>query len=152
MRGRAERDGWRVLQAAGVEAERPFALERAQPDGLRTARRTGPDSTRDQREVLAPVFGADPVQAPSPLALAVALLDLLTVAAREQPLLLIVEDAHWLDELSAMVLSAAGRRVSHDPGADRRPPIRPRTGAVLSPRVGTRWFCSRCVTPTRRTS
>lgn len=112
LRAHAERDGWRVLQATGVEPERAFALSglnqmvfplRDELDRL----------DADQQEALAPVFGADPVQAPPLIALTMALLALLTAATREQPVLLIAEDAHWLDELSAAVLSAAGRRASH---------------------------------------
>ncbi|MEZ0050837.1 DNA-binding CsgD family transcriptional regulator [Mycobacterium sp. MAA66] len=107
----AEQHGWRVLRVTAVEAEQSFALSglNQMVFGLRDelAALASPD-----RDVLAPVLGADSTQSPSPMALTMALLALLTVAGRERPVLLVVEDAHWLDELSATVLGAAGRRVS----------------------------------------
>ena len=62
--------------------------------------------------ILAPVFGADPVRAPEPLPLAMAILNLLAAAAAGRPLLVQVDDVHWFDELSAVVLSVIGRRLS----------------------------------------
>ncbi|TGD84557.1 helix-turn-helix transcriptional regulator [Mycolicibacterium sp. CH28] len=130
LRSRADPAGWRSLQATGVEAERSFALAglNQMVFGLREELATLDAHAQD---VLAPVFGADPAQSPSPIALTVALLDLLAAAARDRPALLIVEDAHWLDELSATVLSAAGRRVAH-PRLRIVATIRPRTGADFS--------------------
>lgn len=110
----ADRDEWRVLRVTAVEAEKSFALSGLNQIvfGLRDE-----VALLDQqdRDVLAPVLGVDASQAPSPMALTMALLALLTAAVRERPVLLVVEDAHWLDELSATVLGATGRRVS-DPG------------------------------------
>jgi DNA-binding CsgD family transcriptional regulator len=109
---RAAGDGWRVLRAIGVEAERPFTLGglNQMVFGLRDVMaRLDPRA----REVLAPVFGADPARAPSPMPLALAVLDLLDAAAVEQPVLLAVDDVQWLDELSATVLGAVGRRASN---------------------------------------
>jgi DNA-binding CsgD family transcriptional regulator len=110
---RANTAGWRVLRAIGVEAEKPFTLGglNQMVFGLRdvVAR-----VDAHHREVLAPVFGADPTQAPSPMPLALAVLDLLGAAAADQPVLLVVDDVQWLDELSATVLSAVGRRAAHD--------------------------------------
>ncbi|MDX1889445.1 ATP-binding protein [Mycolicibacterium sp. 050158] len=106
---RAAANGWRVLRAIGVEAEQPFALSglnqmvfglRDELDRL--------DSR--QREVLAPVFGGDPVTMPSPMPLALAALELLRVAATTQPVVLLVDDVQWLDDTSHTVLSAMGRR------------------------------------------
>ncbi|MET0473712.1 MAG: LuxR family transcriptional regulator [Mycobacterium sp.] len=108
---RATADGWRVLRAIGVEAERPFTLGglNQMVFDLRDVLARLEDHDRD---VLAPVFGADPVRAPSAMPLAIAVLNLLRAAARDQPVLLIVDDVQWLDDLSATVLSAAGRRAS----------------------------------------
>lgn len=110
----AAADGWHVLRSIGVEAETPFTLGglNQMVFGLRhlVAQLDG----RGQ-EVLAPAFGADPVQSPSPsaMALGLALLNLLAAAAQAQPVLLAVDDVQWFDELSAAVLSLAGRRLSH---------------------------------------
>jgi DNA-binding CsgD family transcriptional regulator len=108
---RAERDGWRVLRVTAVEAEKSFVLSglNQMVFGLRDELAS---LDAHERNVLAPVLGADPTQSPSPMPLTMAMLALLTAAARERPVLLVVEDAHWLDELSTTVLGAAGRRTS----------------------------------------
>lgn len=127
LASRAETDGWRVIRAVGVEAEKAFTLGglNQMVFGLREFASGLDDRARD---VLAPAFGADPVEAPAPMSLALALLDLLGAAALQRPVLLVVDDVHWLDELSAAALSAAGRRSS-----DRRVRIvasyRPHAGA-----------------------
>lgn len=130
LTARATAEGWRVLRAVGVEAEKPFTLGglNQMVFGLRD-HLAGLD-THD-RDVLAPVFGADPVQPPSPMPLALAILDLLAAAAQEQKVLLFVDDVQWLDEVSATVLSAAGRRVA---GPDVRimAAYRPHSGAEFS--------------------
>ena len=57
---RAAAEGWRVLRAIGVEAEKPFTLGglNQMVFGLRERRRRA--STSTSSDVLAPVFGADP--------------------------------------------------------------------------------------------
>ena len=49
-----------------------------------------------------------------PLAVAVACLDLLAAAAETQPLLVVVDDAHWVDDASLDALRFAGRRLDAD--------------------------------------
>ncbi len=104
---RAAARGWRVLRVIGVEAEETFTLGglNQMVIGLRPEFEGLDDH---DREVLAPVFGADPPTSPSPVALAMALRNLLAASAR--PILLLVDDVHWLDDVSASVLSVAGRR------------------------------------------
>jgi predicted ATPase len=46
---------------------------------------------------------------------ALSLLELLAAAAAEQPLLVTVDDAHWLDRPSQAALAFAGRRVGTEP-------------------------------------
>ncbi len=108
---RAAGEDWRVLRAIGVEAEKSFTLGGLNQMlfGLRDAL-AGLDA--HGRDVLAPVFGADPEQPPAAMSLALAVLDLLSVAAAAHPILLLVDDVQWFDELSATVLSAVGRRAS----------------------------------------
>lgn len=127
---RADVDGWWVIRAIGVEAERAFTLGglNQMVYGLRDVA-SGLDG--HARDVLAPLFGADPVRAPSPMPLALALLDLLGAAATDRPVLLVVDDVHWLDELSATVLSAAGRRAS-DPRVRIVASYRPHAGAEFA--------------------
>jgi hypothetical protein len=108
---RARVKGWRVVRVTAVEAESSFSLAGLNQmvmsmhdviDGL----------TTQDRLVLAPVLGGDSRQEPSPIPLAVALVNLLRAAAQSEPVLMAVDDVHWLDPLSATTLSAAGRRVS----------------------------------------
>jgi DNA-binding CsgD family transcriptional regulator len=47
------------------------------------------------------------------LPLVAALLNLLEAAAHTQSVLLVIDDSHWLDSVSAEVLSAVGRRLTH---------------------------------------
>ena len=123
-------DGWRVVRATGVEAETAFTLGglnqvlyplRAVADGL----------DAPERDILAPVFGADPLRAPEPLPLAMAILDLFADAAAEQPLLVCVDDVHWFDELSAVVLGVIGRRLG-DPRVRILATYRPHTGSEFA--------------------
>jgi DNA-binding CsgD family transcriptional regulator len=60
-------------------------------------------------------FGITIGPPPEPFAVAMAALDLLVDAAAEQPLLVVAEDAHWLDPATAGVLRFVGRRLEHDP-------------------------------------
>ena len=52
---------------------------------------------------------------PEHFRIALAVLDLLADAATDSPLLLVVEDAHWLDQPSVDVLSFIARRLESDP-------------------------------------
>ena len=104
-------DGWRVLRATGVEAEESFVLGGLNQIVFGLRNDIAALDPHD-REVLAPILGADFDASPSPLALTMALLALLTEAARKSPVLLAVEDVHWFDDLSAKVISAMGRRIS----------------------------------------
>ena len=108
----AAADGWQVVRVLGVEAEQPFALGGLNQlaFGLKTyqGKLDDPD-----RAVLAPVFGGDPDSEVAVLPLASGLLNLVAVAGQNQPLLLVVDDVHWLDRVSAEVLGAVGRRLTH---------------------------------------
>ena len=109
---RAAADGWQVVRILGIAAEEPFALGGLNQlaFGLKTFQADLDD--RD-RAVLAPVFGGDPDSEVAVLPLASAVLNLLAAAGQYQPLLLIVDDVHWLDAISAEVLAAVGRRLNH---------------------------------------
>jgi DNA-binding CsgD family transcriptional regulator/nucleoside-triphosphatase THEP1 len=109
---RAAADGWQVVRVLGVAAEEPFALGGLNQlaFGLKTYQAKLDDV---DRAVLAPVFGGDPDSAVAVLPLAAAVVNLLAVAGQNQPVLLIVDDVHWLDAVSAEVLAAVGRRLSH---------------------------------------
>ncbi len=136
---RAVAAGWRVVRATGVEAETSFALSGLNQIvfALRPELAALGD---DDQDVLAPVLGADATSAPAPMPLTMALLSLLTQAARHDPLLLVVEDMHWFDDVSAGVLNAAGRRLS-DPRLRFLATARPRQ-AIMPVRGGRSWICA----------
>ena len=106
--------GLLVLTATGVQPETnlPFAgLHRllrpvfAHVDGLPMV----------QRDALMAAFGMSDAAAPDPFLIALAALELLSNAAGASPVVLIIEDAHWLDPATADVLAFVGRRVQSDP-------------------------------------
>ena len=104
--------GWQVLRVLGVQAEEPFAL-----GGLNqlvfALNEFTPGLAERDRELLAHVLDGDPDTTTSVLPLVGAVLNLLALAAQTTPLLLAVDDVHWLDSVSAEVLSAVGRRLIH---------------------------------------
>lgn len=108
--------GFRILRARGVasEAELPFAalLDVCRPV-LDLLERIEPQ----QSDVLRATFGLRGESGAAPFAIGAATLSLLATAAEEQPLLLLVDDAHWLDRSSADALEFAVRRMHADAAA-----------------------------------
>jgi DNA-binding CsgD family transcriptional regulator len=106
-------DGFQILRARGVqsEAELPFAalFELCRPI-LTLLEQLEPA----QAQTLRAVFGLSDDQRITPFAIGAATLSLLAAAAEEQPLLLLVDDAHWLDRASADSLVFAIRRLHVD--------------------------------------
>ncbi|SEM20409.1 AAA family ATPase [Streptacidiphilus jiangxiensis] len=110
LSGQAAEAGCRVLRAAGVEAESnlPFAgLHQLLFPLLPHAERLD----RAHRAVFDVVFGHGRDQAPSVMALGIAVLDLMTVAASHEQLLLVLDDGQWLDAASTEVCGFVGRRL-----------------------------------------
>ena len=111
---RATTRGFAVLKTSGVEAEAhlPFA-------GLHQL--LGPvlgdlkALPAPQRVALETAFGLTDGTAPDLFLIALATLDLPADAAVRTPVLVVVEDAHWLDESINQVLSFVARRVSVEP-------------------------------------
>jgi DNA-binding CsgD family transcriptional regulator len=103
-------DGWRIGRAVGVESEMelPYSslhqLCAAMSDRL--DRLPAP-----QRDALATVFGLSTGPAPDRFLVGLAVLTLFAEIAEEQPLVLLVDDAHWLDEASAQILGFMARRL-----------------------------------------
>jgi DNA-binding CsgD family transcriptional regulator len=64
-----------------------------------------------QRKALEAAFGLQEAPAPSPLLVGLAVLGLLTEAAGDRALLCIIDDAQWLDEVSAGALAFVARRL-----------------------------------------
>ncbi len=106
--------GMRVLTALGVEAESelPFAglhqllwpvLDRV--DALPEV----------QRDALHAAFGMSTDGVADRFVVSVAVLAVLTAVADDEPLLCVVDDAHWLDRGSADAILFAARRLQADP-------------------------------------
>jgi DNA-binding CsgD family transcriptional regulator len=101
----------RVIRAAGVEAESelPFAgLHQFLYPLLPYIDRLD-DS---HREVFDVVFGRSEGPPPSVMTLGIAVLDLLSLAASQKPLLLVLDDGQWLDTSSTEVCGFVGRRLT----------------------------------------
>src|SRR5262249_43516178 len=113
---RADRRGLRVVATTGVglEADLPFAGLHAllAPVLNRLGGLPGP-----QREAISAAFGLADGSAPDPYLIGLAALELLTDMAADAPVLVIVEDAQWLDSASAEALAFVSRRISLEPVA-----------------------------------
>jgi hypothetical protein len=120
--------GTRVLRAAGAEFEADLAfsalnlllspihgeLERLRPV---------------HRDALFRALGFSDGTPPDRLVVSTATMALLRQAAEAQPLLLVVDDVHWLDRASAAVLGFVGRRLAGS-----------RVGLIASSRTSTESF------------
>jgi DNA-binding CsgD family transcriptional regulator len=125
----ARANGFQVLTATGVqsEAELPFAGL----DQLTRAIRWDPDSLPDpQRNAVLAAFGKVSSATPDSFLIALATLDLLAEAAASAPILIVAEDAQWLDRPTSDVLTFVARRLESDPIAmllavrdDRQSPL-----------------------------
>ena len=102
--------GFRVARTAGVESEMELAFaalhQLCAPMLDRVDRLPGP-----QRDALGVAFGLSAGDVPDRFLVGLAALSLLSEVAAEQPLLCVVDDAHWLDLVSAQVLGFVARRL-----------------------------------------
>jgi DNA-binding CsgD family transcriptional regulator len=100
---------FRIARTVGVEAEMELPFAAAQqlcaPFLDLTDRLPQP-----QHEALDVAFGLSTGPAPNEFLVGLAVLGLLAEVAEEQPLLCVVDDAHWLDSASARALAFVGRR------------------------------------------
>jgi DNA-binding CsgD family transcriptional regulator len=106
--------GVRVLTAAGVqsEAQLPFAaLHQIVRPVLDRVDRLPPGQARSLRAA----FGMTDGPAPEPFLIGLGALELLADVAADSGLLLIVEDAHWVDRPTAEALSFVARRLEAEP-------------------------------------
>src|SRR5690242_1149177 len=95
--------GFQVVRAVGVEGEMelPFAaLQQLCSPSVDLLDRL-PEPQRDAFEI---ALGLSKGRAPDPFLIGLAVLNLLSEAAQQEPLLCVVDDAQWLDRASARVL------------------------------------------------
>ncbi|GHE98612.1 helix-turn-helix transcriptional regulator [Streptomyces spiralis] len=110
----AARVGHRIARGAGAESEMelPFAgLHQLCAPFLGRLGSLPPP----QREALATAFGLSTGPPPDRFLVGLAVLGLLTEVAAEQPLLCLVDDAQWLDRVSAQTLAFVARRMLAEP-------------------------------------
>jgi DNA-binding CsgD family transcriptional regulator len=105
-----EAAGCRIVRAAGAESEMELAYAGLQqlcaPMLDRLDALPGP-----QREALSTAFGLSAGDPPDRFFVGLAVLSLCAEAARDRPLLCVVDDAQWLDHASAQALAFVARRV-----------------------------------------
>jgi DNA-binding CsgD family transcriptional regulator len=105
--------GMRILRCQAMESESPLAFaglhQLLQPLLSDLEQLPGP-----QARALGIAFGRQDGDAIDPFAIALATLGLLTAAAETQPVLAVVDDAHWLDGPSADALLFTIRRLHSD--------------------------------------
>src|SRR5215470_16525288 len=104
----AER-GFTVLSTTGVQSEAHLAFAGLH-QLLRPLRFHVANLPAAQRAVLDAAFGLGPEPAPERFRIAMAVLDLLGEVAAEAPLLILAEDAQWLDQPTTDVLAFVARR------------------------------------------
>jgi hypothetical protein len=105
--------GCRIARAAGVESEMELAFaglhQLASPFLDHVDRLPGP-----QRNALCTAFGLQEGNPPDRFLVGLAVLTLLAGAAEKQPLICLVDDAQWLDRVSARTLTFVARRLLAD--------------------------------------
>ncbi len=113
-RGRASTLGARTLATVGIESESELAFAGLHQLLLPVANRI--DGLPDpQRQVIDAAFGVNDLVEPDPFRVALAVYRLISDAADSSALLLIADDAHWLDRSSLDVLSFIARRLDNEP-------------------------------------
>ena len=103
-----------VLRTTGVQSEARLAFSGLH-QLLRPLRSRAADLVPAHRAALDAAFGLTDGPAPEHFRIAMAALDLISEAAADAPLLLIAEDAHWLDRPTSDALAFVARRLESDP-------------------------------------
>jgi DNA-binding CsgD family transcriptional regulator len=102
-------DGWRLATAVGIESEAELAYS-----GVHQLCAPMLDHVDQlpipQREALGTVFGLRSADPPDRFLVGLATLTLLADVADHQPLLCVIDDAHWLDAASAQIVLFVARR------------------------------------------
>jgi len=102
--------GWRVGRATGIESEMELAysgLHQICASMLNQLHRL----PAPQRQALSTVFGLSAGPAPDRFLVGLATLTLFAEISEQEPLALLVDDAHWLDKASEQILAFVARRL-----------------------------------------
>ncbi|HYZ69830.1 MAG TPA: AAA family ATPase, partial [Mycobacterium sp.] len=106
--------GFRCVQVAGVQSDMELAFAGLQQ--LCAPLLTHLDELPEpQCEALNVAFGRGVGPTPDRFLVGLAVLSLMAAAANDQPLLCIIDDAQWLDEVSVQTLAFVARRLLADP-------------------------------------
>ena len=107
--------GCRVLQASGVESEMELAFAGLHQLGPLLDRRENlPDP---QRDALATAFGLTTGSAPDRFLVGLAVLSLLSQAGEHEPVVCLIDDVQWMDQISLQTLAFVARRLLAEPVA-----------------------------------
>jgi DNA-binding CsgD family transcriptional regulator len=112
--GEAREHGTRVLSAAGVQSEAQISFAGLH-QLLRPVLHLADGLSSGQRAALMAAFGLSNEVAPELFSTGLATLELISDAAESSPVLLVIEDAQWLDQPSCAVLAFVARRLAADP-------------------------------------
>jgi|GEM_PF-2813044 DNA-binding CsgD family transcriptional regulator len=108
--GKAESGGWTVLQCTGVASEHD--LERAALVSLcRPVADRADDPTPEHGQVMRAMLAGEPV---TPLGAGVAVLHLLSLLAAERPVLVVIDDAQWVDAATLAAVRFALHRLREE--------------------------------------
>jgi len=106
--------GFRCVQVAGIQSDMELAFAALQQ--LSAPLMTHADELPEpQREALNVAFGRGIGPTPDRFLVGLAVLSLMSAAANEQPLLCLIDDAQWLDQVSLQTLAFVARRLLAEP-------------------------------------
>lgn len=112
----AQASGFRVIGTVGVESDMELAYAGLQQLCAPLMDCAG-ELPEPQREALRIAFGLSSGPAPDRFLVGLAVLGLLAAAAGQRPVLCLVDDAQWLDQVSAQTLGFVARRLAAEPVA-----------------------------------
>lgn len=108
--------GFQKTRVAGVESEMELAFATLQQLCAPLLECSGALPT-PQRDALDIAFGRKAGSAPDRFLVGLAVLNLIGTAAESQPLIFVVDDAQWIDRVSAQTLAFVARRLVAEPVA-----------------------------------
>src|SRR5581483_1377013 len=108
--------GARCIQVVGVQSDMELAFAGLQQLCAPLLNHLD-ELPEPQREALNVAFGRGVGATPDRFLVGLAVLSLIAAAANDQPLLCIVDDAQWLDQVSVQTLAFVARRLLAEPVA-----------------------------------